>query len=54
MIGGGGKEIYLDRPKSSQRLKDGQVQRSPGMWELVRARQGVGEDVVGAREELWS
>ena len=24
------------------------------MWELVRARQGVCEDVVGAREELRS
>ena len=24
------------------------------MWELVRARQGVREDVVGAREELRS
>ena len=24
------------------------------MWELVRARQGVGYDIVGARKELWS
>ena len=24
------------------------------MWELVRARQGVREDVIGAREELRS
>ena len=24
------------------------------MWELERARQGVGKDGVGARKELWS